>query len=221
MPTGLVVKNGWNSLGSSSGVTPGPSSCTSSRTFLPASNTRIRMRPRLRRRGLDRLLGVDDEVERHLLDLGEVRVHLARRQRLDVERDRRVIEIAPAKLDHLRDDLAQIDERRRPGLLAAESRQVADDFARAAALDLDERDFLERFGGQFAMTLEQLGGAEDRLQRIVQLVRDAGDEHADRGQPLLAHHLALQRLQRLAHLPLLLRPDDPGRYALREGSRPS
>ena len=52
--------------------------------------------------------------------------------------------------------------------------------------------------------LEQLGGAENRLQRVVQLVRDAGHEHADRRQPLLPDHLPLQRLQRLAHLALLL-----------------
>ena len=55
-----------------------------------------------------------------------------------------------------------------------------------------------------AAALEQLGGAENRLQRVVQLVRDARHEHADRRQPLLADDLALQRLQRLAHLALLL-----------------
>ena len=58
--------------------------------------------------------------------------------------------------------------------------------------------------GRSACALEQLGGAENRLQRIVQLVRDAGHQHADRGQPLLADDLPLQRLQRLAHLALLL-----------------
>ena len=91
-----------------------------------------------------------------------------------------------------------------PRLLAAEARQVADDLARAAALRLEERDFLERVRAEPAVALEQLGGAENRLQRVVQLVRDAGHEQADRGEPLLPDDLPLQRLQRLAHLALLL-----------------
>ena len=59
-------------------------------------------------------------------------------------------------------------------------------------------------GAEPAVTLEQLGGAENRLQRVVQLVRDAGHEHADRREPFLPDDLPLQRLQRLAHLALLL-----------------
>ena len=55
-----------------------------------------------------------------------------------------------------------------------------------------------------AVALEELGGAENRLQRVVQLVRHARHEDADRRQPLLADDLTLQRLQRLAHLALLL-----------------
>ena len=54
------------------------------------------------------------------------------------------------------------------------------------------------------MTLEQLDGAQDRLQRVVELVGDAGHEQADGGQALLPDDLALQRLQHLAHLALLL-----------------
>src|SRR5262249_43474241 len=106
--------------------------------------------------------------------------------------------------DHLGNDLAEIDERRRAGLLAAEARQVADDLARTAALRLHERDFLERFHGQPAMALEKLGRAKDRLQRVVQLVRDARYEDADGGEPLLPDHLALERLQHFADLALLL-----------------
>ena len=54
------------------------------------------------------------------------------------------------------------------------------------------------------MALEELRGAENGLQRVVQLVGDAGDEHADRGEPLLTDDLPLQRLEHLAHLPFLL-----------------
>ena len=57
--------------------------------------------------------------------------------------------------------------------------------------------------GQVLVQLQQLGEAEDRLQRVVQLVRHAGDEDADRGQPLLPDQLPLQRLLLLAHAALL------------------
>ena len=170
---------------------------------------------------LDRLLRVDDEVQRDLLDLGEVRVDLARRRELDIERDRQVVEIAPPQLDDLGDHLAQIDERRRTRLLAAEARQVADDLAGAAALGLDEGDLLERFGPEPAVTLEQLGGAEDRLQRVVQLVRDAGHEHArpppdvPDGRPGAAATAA----SRASCVPA--RPDGRARRAFRAGSPPS
>ena len=92
---------------------------------------------------------------------------------------------------------------RRPGLLAAEAGEVADDLPGPAALRLDERDFGERVGRQARLALEQLHGAEDRLQRVVELVGDAGHEQAHGGQALLPDDLPLQRLQHLAHLALL------------------
>ena len=57
---------------------------------------------------------------------------------------------------------------------------------------------------QVRLALEQLRRAEYRLQRVVQLVRDAGHQDADGSEPFLAHDLTLQRLERLAHLALLL-----------------
>ena len=59
-------------------------------------------------------------------------------------------------------------------------------------------------GRRSGCALEQLGGAENRLQRVVQLVGDAGHEQADGGEALLPDDLALQRLQHLAHLAFLL-----------------
>ena len=47
---------------------------------------------------------------------------------------------------------------------------------------------------QILAHLQQLGEAENRLQRVVQLVRDARHEDADGGQPLLTNDLTLQRL---------------------------
>src|SRR5206468_1027848 len=88
--------------------------------------------------------------------------------------------------------------------LAAEARQISNDLSRAAGLRFDERDLVEQAVADFGMLLEQLRRAKDRLQRVVQLVRDAGHEQADGRQTLLPHHLPLQRLQRLVHLALLL-----------------
>ena len=51
--------------------------------------------------------------------------------------------------------------------------------------------------------LQQLGEAEDGLQRVVDLVRDAGHELADRREALLPDHLPLQRLHFLEHAALL------------------
>ena len=50
---------------------------------------------------------------------------------------------------------------------------------------------------------EQLDRSQDRLQRVVELVRDAGHEHAHGRETLLADDLPLKRLHRLAHLALL------------------
>ena len=72
------------------------------------------MRPRFRPQRLDRLLRVDDEVQRDLLELGEVRVDLARRTSASTSSAiDELVEIAPPQLDDLGDDVAQIDERRR------------------------------------------------------------------------------------------------------------
>ena len=54
------------------------------------------------------------------------------------------------------------------------------------------------------MTFEQLDGAKDRLERVVELVGDAGHEQAHGRQAFLSDDLPLQRLEHLAHLALLL-----------------
>ena len=131
-------------------------------------------------------------------------IHAPRRRLLHLQLDRRVVEIAAPQLNDFGDHVAQIDRRRRTRLLAAEPRQISNDLSRAAGLRFDERDFVEQVVADFGMLLEQLRRAKDRLQRVVQLVRDAGHEQADGRQTLLPHHLPLQRLQRLVRVPLLL-----------------
>ena len=62
----------------------------------------------------------------------------------------------------------------------------------ARAFLLDQREVRARLLRHVLLHLQQLGEAEDRLQRVVQLVRNAGHQHANRGQALLANHLLLQ-----------------------------
>ena len=80
LPTIFVVKNGSNTRGSASGGMPGPSSITSAYTTSPSALTRVRSDDAaLRLRLQDRLLGVQQQVQEHLLEL--LRVAGDRRQR--------------------------------------------------------------------------------------------------------------------------------------------
>jgi hypothetical protein len=89
-------------------------------------------------------------------------------------------------------------------MLTAESRQIADDLAGPAALGLDERHLVERVAREAGLTFEEFRRPEDRLERVVQFVRNSRHQHADRGEPLLTDHLTLQRVQRLVHLAFLV-----------------
>ena len=73
MPTSLVVKNGSKILLFASSGTPGPSSLTSRATTSRSASCHVRMTSDAAAVGRDhRLLGVDDEVQQHLLDLVRV-----------------------------------------------------------------------------------------------------------------------------------------------------
>src|SRR4029079_12617400 len=108
-----------------------------------------------------------------LLELGQVRLDLRGRGYFHVDHDRRFLEIVPSQLNHFTDDSSQIDERGRTRLRADEPGQVADDFAGAAAMRLEQRNLLQRRSGQMRVALEKLRRAENGLQWIVQFVRDA------------------------------------------------
>ena len=62
----------------------------------------------------------------------------------------------PSQLNHLHNDGSEIDERRRAGLLAAEPGQAADDFARPAALRLEQRNFIQRRSTEARIALETI-----------------------------------------------------------------
>ena len=93
-----------------------------------------------------------------------------------------------AQRQRLAHDLVEVDHRARRLPLARERQQVADD-ARGALgfaeddVDAAPRRVVERLLGQ------PLGPAQDRRQRVVQLVRDAGDRLAER-----RHLFRLQQL---------------------------
>ena len=137
-----------------------------------------------------RLLRVDDQVEQDLLHLMSVGEDLrqAGGERVD---HRHVADplLVRAQGERFADHL--IDVHHRPGRLALprERQQVADD-ARGAfrfAEDRVEPAADRRFEGR--PLREPLGPTQDRGQRVVELVRDAGDRLAERG-----HLLGLQEL---------------------------
>ena len=70
------------------------------------------MRPRSPCRERDRLLGVDDEVQHHLLELGEDRKRGLRRLLVDVEADALLSKRRCRSSIDRRDDVAQVDGAR-------------------------------------------------------------------------------------------------------------
>jgi hypothetical protein len=103
-------------------------------------------------------------------------VDLSRRGHLEVENDPGCVEIAAPELDDFGNDVPQIDGGRRPGLLAAEAGQVADDLARPAALRLQHRDLFERPPTSPAGA--RGSAVPNRLERVLQFMSDTRHEHA-------------------------------------------
>ena len=99
---------------------------------------------------------------------------------------------------HRVDALAGVDESRREHLLTAECEQLPRESGRALAglLDLVE---LEPDVASFVDTLErEAGESEDGGQQVVEVVRDAAGEPADRFHLLRLLELPLDGLPRLA-----------------------
>jgi hypothetical protein len=121
-----------------------------------------------------RLLGVDDQVEQHLLQLMRVGEHLrqAGGQRVD---DADVVQalLVGAQRQRLPNDLVHVDHRTGRVALAREREQVADDARGAFGFGKDGVEpALHLFVGIRPFD-QPLAPRQDRRQRIVELMRDA------------------------------------------------
>ena len=167
-------------------------------------------RPRIRRTAgadgdaallLDRVLGVDEHVHDHLLDL--IGVDPDRRQRpVEVQGDLDVAQMRGPLDDAHRvlDDLIEVGEFLLRLLFAGEIEQPLDD--RRASLGFADHQI--HVLGIRALVRHflphEMREGQDAGQRIVQFMGDAGGEQPDRGELLAAHGLGLRAAQFLRPL---------------------
>ena len=205
-PRGLVVKNESKMRVMISGGMPGPLSCTVTTTSPPSSKLLTDDHVALDARLVERLRGVHDQVQEYLPEARRVRAH--RRRRAQVALDARaILELVAQHGQRRLDGGVDVDRRRRIVVGVRERSQIAHD-----AVDADHpllrllqhRRGLEQHradlargaaaghAGQLAHLLldephlrdQRLDVGEHERRRIVDLVRDAGGQHADRRQLL-------------------------------------
>ena len=121
------------------------------------------------------LFGVDDEVEQHLLDLMRIGERLGESggKRLD---GHDVVDalLVRAQRQRFADHLVEIDHGARRVALAGEGQQVADDLGGALRLAEDGLEAAARV--VVGRPLRQaFGPGEDGRERVIELVRDAGN----------------------------------------------
>ena len=173
----FVVKNGSKIRSTDVGLDAGPSSLTAAISELALVADVDADRPAVRHR----LARVRDQVEEDLLEL----VRAARDGRAGVvvgvdELDALVRVRAPDEIDRGADDVFERHDMTLFGVLAREVEERADDLLDLEARLLDQLEPLARFRARLGLLEEELRQAEDREQRVVDLVRDAGGELADR-----------------------------------------
>ena len=142
----------------------------------------------------ERLLGIEHEVQEHLLELGGVPAHerdggggLAhQRDAADAER------ILPEHQDP-GDDVAQVHQSHLARARADEGLQLADDLCRLHGAGADLVHALQMFRIERPAT-QELGLTHDDGERIVDLVRHAAHELADRGELARLQEPFLRRL---------------------------
>ena len=188
-PGSLVVKNGSNRWRCTSSLMPTPVSLTASSTFAPAAPSPRDARVLLVEvdvGGLDRepaavrhrVARVGREVEDHALDLRAVRLDRGEAGR-QPHADADVVADDPAHHRlHAGDDLVQVEHARVQHLAAAEREQLAGERRRLLGRVGDLADLVAvlRVGARE----QDLGVAGDHRQQVVEVVRDAAGQPADR-----------------------------------------
>ena len=86
--------------------------------------------------------------------------------------------------------LVEIDQRPIGRAAARERQQVSDDLSGAHRFLAHQLEV--GAVGRLGIVQHQFRAADDRLERIVDLVRDARDQLADRGEPLAVHELVAE-----------------------------
>ena len=128
---------------------------------------------------------------------------------LDLQRDR-LAEQPVEQHGDVGEHLAELDDARPQRLPARESQQLPHQPGRAVGVLLDVHDVLEGRVGRPVAGEQQVGEADDGGQHVVEVVRDAAGELADRLHLLALRELRLER----ALLGRLERVDDGGVLAV-------
>ncbi len=183
---------------------PWPVSCTSTSTYSPGvsdfspkaahSSARDVARAQHDAAALaHRVARVDDEIDHDLLELVEVgldqpEVAPVRDFELDLLADQ------PAQ-HHLqfRQHVGELQHLRAQRLPAREREQLPHQPRRAIGVLADLHDVLERRVGRPVVDQQKVGIADDRGQHVVEVVRDAAGELADRLHLLALREILLQR----------------------------
>jgi hypothetical protein len=140
-----------------------------------------------------RVLRVQQQVEEQLLDLVAVDHRHQRLGRiLRVDRDVALAQMIFAEIHGGADDRRQVGGDAIRGAAADEREQVAHDLAGARRFAADGLEIALVARRTGPVVQHQLDAADDRLERVVDLVSDARDQLADRRQPFAVHELIAQ-----------------------------
>ena len=147
-------------------------------------------------------MGVVDQVQDHLLELERVGDGHGEGW-IEVEGDGDIIhpQLIGAQVERVADHLVEIDHQALGFVFAREHQQILYDPGSTFGLGMDLLQILAYPFGQAGIAQQQLGIARDAGEWIVELMRDAGDKLADRGelfgmQELLFEAAALGQIAR-------------------------
>ncbi len=203
MPTSLVVKKGSKILSRTSAGMPCPVSSHLDQHVVGGRDARVLEARAFGRRdvaGAQRDLAavghgvarVDDEIDDHLLELVEVGLDQPQVAAVDdVELDLLADQAAQQHLQ-FRQHVAELQRLRPQRLPAREGEQLPHQTRRAIGVLLDLHDVLEGRVGRPVVGEQQVGIADDRGQHVVEVVRDAAGELADRLHLLALGEILLQ-----------------------------